>query len=270
MLVGAAACDSQTRRPLINENPSALLSAAWLQATQGKGEKNMVILPYKDRLELLAKYLQQLIMESLGKRFDRNGAEVLQGITVLGNKGATDQHSYIQQLRDGLPDFFATFISVGNDGQTSGLEVDPATTSGDYLNGFLQGTRAALAEAGRPSLTISVRTVDAFTVGFLIALFERAVGLYASLININAYHQPGVESGKIAAARVLNLQKLVLKKLAGSLGKEFDTPALADELAYAESLDDLFMVCEHLAANPVRKVMASGHGTARKFSMRAV
>jgi glucose-6-phosphate isomerase len=65
----------------------------------------MVVLPYKDRLELFSKYLQQLIMESLGKALNRDGNAVHQGITVLGNKGATDQHSYIQQLRDGLNDF---------------------------------------------------------------------------------------------------------------------------------------------------------------------
>ena len=76
----------------------------------------MVILPYKDRLELFSKYLQQLVMESLGKELDLNKRVVNQGITVFGNKGSTDQHSYIQQLRDGLDNFFVTFIEVLNDG----------------------------------------------------------------------------------------------------------------------------------------------------------
>ena len=67
----------------------------------------MVILPYKDRLELFAKYLQQLIMESLGKEKDLNGDIVHQGISVYGNKGSTDQHAYVQQLREGVPNFFA-------------------------------------------------------------------------------------------------------------------------------------------------------------------
>ena len=87
----------------------------WYYAGNGKGEKNMIILPYKDRLELLSKYLQQLIMESLGKELDLDGKLVNQGITVLGNKGSTDQHSYIQQLRDGLNNFFVTFIEVLRD-----------------------------------------------------------------------------------------------------------------------------------------------------------
>ena len=59
-------------------------------------------------------------------------------------------------------------------------------------------------------MTITVPRVDARTVGALIALFERAVGFYATLVNINAYHQPGVEAGKKAAAAVLALQGKVL------------------------------------------------------------
>src|SRR4029079_9679018 len=106
--------------------------------------KNMVVLPYKDRLELFSKYLQQLIMESLGKSKDMSGKVVHQGITVLGNKGATDQHSYIQQLREGLDNFFVLFIRVLKDRKGKSMEVDPDVTSGDYLDGFFQGTRLAL------------------------------------------------------------------------------------------------------------------------------
>src|SRR5256885_1054963 len=86
----------------------------------------------------------------------------------------------------------------------------PPATAGAYLHGFLLGTRAALFETGRESLTITVPRVDARVVGGLIALFERAVGLYAGLVGVNAYHQPGVEAGKKAAASVLALQGKVL------------------------------------------------------------
>ena len=70
-------------------------------ATGGRGQKDMVVLPYKDRLLLFSRYLQQLVMESLGKRLNLKGERVDQGIAVYGNKGSTDQHAYIQQLRDG-------------------------------------------------------------------------------------------------------------------------------------------------------------------------
>src|SRR5437763_14778799 len=117
----------------------------WFYAVEGRGAKYIVILPYKERLALFSKYLQQLVMESLGKRLDREGKVVHQGIAVYGNKGSTDQHAYVQQLRDGLDNFFVTFIEVLRDRapERAGFFVEPGVTSGDYLSGFLQGTRRA-------------------------------------------------------------------------------------------------------------------------------
>src|SRR5262245_17423491 len=206
MLDGAAAMDRSTRVSDPAMNPAAMLALAWHHATEGKGRRDMVVLPYKDRLALFSRYLQQLVMESLGKERDLDGKEVHQGIAVYGNKGSTDQHAYVQQLREGVPNFFVTFLQVLVDGG-SGLEVEPGITSGDYLQGFLLGTRRARFEAGRPSILLTLREVSPASVGGLIALYERAVGLYASLIHVNAYHQPGVEAGKKAAASILALQK---------------------------------------------------------------
>src|SRR5205814_6539475 len=111
-LAGAAAMDERTRTPDATQNAAMLLALMWYYAGNGKGEKDMVILPYKDRLALFSKYLQQLVMESLGKEKDLEGNTVHQGIAVYGNKGSTDQHAYVQQLRDGVPNFFVTFIEV--------------------------------------------------------------------------------------------------------------------------------------------------------------
>ena len=203
MLAGARACDEVTRSAQTSRNPAALLAAMWFHAGGGRGAKDMVVLPYKDRLELFSKYLQQLVMESLGKELDLDGNVVNQGIAVYGNKGSTDQHAYVQQLRDGVNNFFVTFIEVLRDRRGASLAVDPGVTTGDYLAGFLLGTRQALHESGRESITITIQEVSPFSVGVLIALFERAVGFYASLVNINAYHQPGVEAGKKAATAVI-------------------------------------------------------------------
>ena len=224
-----------------------LLALMWYFAGNGKGQKDMVILPYKDRLVLFSKYLQQLVMESLGKERDLAGNIVHQGIAVYGNKGSTDQHAYVQQLREGVPNFFATFIEVRKDRNGTPFQVEPGVTSGDYLQGFLRGTRAALYENGRDSITISVPRVDAFIVGAMIALYERAVGFYASLININAYHQPGVEAGKKAAARILTLQG----KVRAALEAAKDAPKTAEEIATETESDpeDVFHVLNHLAAN---------------------
>jgi len=207
LLKGARLCDQATRSSDTPTNPAALMALMWHHATNGCGAKDLVLLPYKDRLLLFSRYLQQLIMESIGKQLDRNGRQVHQGLTVYGNKGSTDQHAYVQQLREGVHNFFVTFIEVLQDRQGESMEVEPGITSGDFLFGFLYGTRQALTEQGRASMTITVERLDARTVGSLIALFERAVGLYASLININAYHQPGVEAGKKAAGAVIDLQR---------------------------------------------------------------
>lgn len=209
LLAGAALCDEATRSRDLMRNPAALMAILWHQATGGAGRRDMVILPYCDRLGLLGRYLQQLIMESLGKRLDRQGKVVEQGLTVYGNKGSTDQHAYVQQLRDGLNNFFVTLVRVLDTEAANAfasIEVEPGVTAADYLDGFLLGTREALSENGRPSMTLTLPRVDARSVGALIALFERAVGIYASLIGVNAYHQPGVEAGKKAAAAILVLR----------------------------------------------------------------
>lgn len=260
-LAGARDMDQATRASETLENPALLLALMWFQATGGKGAKDMVVLPYKDRLVLFSKYLQQLVMESLGKEKDLDGKTVHQGIAVYGNKGSTDQHAYVQQLRDGINNFFATFIEVREAGGAR-VEVEPGFTSGDFLQGFLRGTRAALTEGGRESITVSIARVTPATLGALIALYERAVGFYATLVNVNAYHQPGVEAGKKAAARLLELQSKALQALA-SAGK----PATAEAIAQSIAADpeDTYHVLNHLAANGSAKVTRGANAAADLF-----
>jgi glucose-6-phosphate isomerase len=265
LLEGAKSMDVVTRNTATTENPAALLALMWYYATDGKGSKDMVILPYKDRLQLFSKYLQQLIMESLGKEFDLKGKVVNQGIAVYGNKGSTDQHAYIQQLREGVPNFFATFIEVLKDRDEPEFEVDPGITAGDYLKGFLLGTRAALHEKGRQSITITVNEVNPFTVGLLIALYERAVGLYASLVGVNAYHQPGVEAGKKAASDILDIQRAVVAELEKHRDKTFSAEELAARVGMEEETEHIFKIVEHLAANPSRGIIRTGIGTNSAF-----
>jgi len=245
LLEGAAACDAATRVHETRRNPAALMALMWYAATGGKGKKDLVVLPYKDRLLLFSRYLQQLVMESLGKRLDLDGRLVEQGIAVYGNKGSTDQHAFVQQLRDGINNFFVTFVRVLESGG-SPVEVEPGVTAGDYLHGFLLGTREALYGNGRESMTITVGRVDARTIGALIALFERAVGLYASLIHINAYHQPGVEAGKKAAAAVLGLQAAAHAALSGAPQTAGQIASAIGDLSSAESI---YLLLEHLASN---------------------
>ncbi|MDY5583906.1 MAG: glucose-6-phosphate isomerase [Candidatus Merdousia sp.] len=264
MLAGAAAMDKATRATKIAKNPAALLALMWYKCTGGKGLKDMVILPYKDRLLLLSRYLQQLIMESLGKELDLDGNKVEQGISVYGNKGSTDQHAYVQQLRDGVNNFFATFIEVLSDRKGASPEVAAGETAGDYLQAFLLGTREALSAKGRDSITLTVKDCSPQTVGMLIALYDRAVGFYASLVNINAYHQPGVEAGKKAAGHILEIKAKILAALSESQEKSVEE--IAAEIKLENETELVFKVLVHLISNPLTGVkVASGNGFDRKF-----
>ena len=95
--------------------------------------------------------------------------------------------------------------------------------------------------------------MNAFNVGVLIALYERAVGFYGSLVNINAYHQPGVEAGKKAASKLLQLQNQVREQLSAS-GQS------AEVIAHSLGADpeDVFHVLRHLASNDPDVQVAKG------------
>lgn len=246
-LAGAARMDDVTRGTTTADNPAALLALYWYHATDGRGEKDMVVLPYKDRLALFSRYLQQLVMESLGKEKDLDGKTVEQGISVYGNKGSTDQHAYVQQLRDGVNNFFVVFIEVLKDGGNHSFEVEDQVTAGDYLSGFYQGTRKALYDKGRMSATLTIGDVTAETLGALIALFERAVGFYATLVNVNAYHQPGVEAGKKAAAEIIDTQKKLLNFAKEKPGYKGNAAAWAKETG--TDAEAVFITLRHLAKN---------------------
>nr|MCU0791519.1 glucose-6-phosphate isomerase [Opitutaceae bacterium] len=264
MLAGAAAMDVVTRSTVTKENPAALLALMWHYETAGKGLKDMVILPYKDRLLLFSRYLQQLVMESLGKEFDLQGKVVNQGIAVYGNKGSTDQHAYVQQLREGVNNFFVTFIEVLKDRAGASMQVEPGITTGDYLLGFYLGTRDALSEKDRHSVTVTVNELNARSLGLMIALYERAVGFYASLVGINAYHQPGVEAGKKAATGVITLQQKLVAALSAAPGKAFTAEAAASAVGGSPEL--AYKILEHLAANGALKKQAGNPWFASTYS----
>ncbi len=228
---GSRDMDAWTRRE--DANPAAALAAAWVAT----GERNLVIEPYADRLRHLGRYLQQLIMESVGKSHHRDGRPAHHGRTVYGNKGSADQHALVQQLRDGPDDIFVHFVEVAANATTSPVMQDAA----DIQFSLLYGTRAALDGVGRPTVGITLPSVDAASLGALIALFERTVGLYSELMDINAYHQPGVEAGKRAAKDLIEDMKRIQAALT-------EAPQTAQVIAAALNMDPLatWRACWHL------------------------
>lgn len=255
LLAGARRCDAVCRKEQLEENPAALMTLMWYWLTQGRGGRQLVMLPYKDRLELLTKYLQQLVMESLGKERDLDGRVVRQGITVLGNKGSTDQHSYVQQLLEGPDNFFVTFIQVLKERAGTSPLVGENSTSGDYLQAFLMGTRKALTLKGRASITITIEELNSFAIGVLLALFERTVSMYAYLVNINAYHQPAVELGKTGAGEIIALKNQLLSHLQQHPKRRFRVEELAAQLGRETETELLFQLLVYLAANKNRGII---------------
>ncbi|CAK7347232.1 unnamed protein product [Dovyalis caffra] len=230
----------------LRNNPAALLALCWYWASDGVGSKDMVVLPYKDSLLLFSRYLQQLVMESLGKEFDLDGNQVFTlKIAVISICHMIFKIKAL--LRDRPP---------GHD-----WELEPGVTCGDYLFGMLQGTRSALYANDRESITVTVQEVTPRSVGALIGLYERAVGIYASLVNINAYHQPGVEAGKKAAGEVLALQKRVLAVLNEASCKEPVEPLTLEEVAdrchAPQDIEMIYKIIAHMAAND-RALIAEG------------
>ena len=238
----------------------------WYHATGGKGRKDMVVLPYKDRLLLFSRYLQQLVMESLGKQLDLDGKRVDQGIAVYGNKGSTDQHAYVQQLRDGVNNFFVDVRPGAGRRAARPLEVEPGVTAGDYLHGFLLGTREALFENDR-AVDDDHRAAGRCPHGRRPdrAVRARRRLLRARWSNINAYHQPGVEAGKKAAAAVLALQAKVVAALSAD-------PQTAEQIAVAagspDEIEAVNSILMHLAANGRAKVSDEIVPEQRTFPLR--
>ncbi len=249
-LAGAAAMDEHTRSEDTADNAAMALALMWHHAGNGRGLKDMVIIPYCDQLDLMSKYLQQLVMESLGKEFELGNETVVnQGIAVYGNKGSTDQHAYVQQLRDGLANFFVTFIEVQNTRGGESIVVDElGSTAGDYLQGFLRGTRNALFEKERQSITITLSQLNAHSLGAMIALFERAVSFYASLVKVNAYHQPGVEAGKKAAGDFLDMLSRVKQHLTETGSSGVCAEDMGSNLGESD-IESIYHCLNHLAGN---------------------
>ena len=255
-IAGFLRMDELTRVTDALKNPAMMLAAMWYIAGNGKGDRNMVIVPYSDRLVLLSRYLQQLVMESLGKELDLDGKLCYQGLNVFGNKGGTDAHAFIQQLNDGRDDFFATFIEILADAQK--LPLEGGNDMGDYLHGFCAGLSEALRSKNRQTISIKLPRLTVYELGMIIALYERAVAVYAEFININAFHQPGVQAYKLAANGELELKAKLSEALKNMAGFTGDAAAVAEKAGVPASAAPVEGWLRRMAANGEIKAEFNG------------
>lgn len=229
MLDGACAMDEHFRHAPLGENMPVLLALIGVWQRNFLHAESYAILPYSQALARFPAYLQQLEMESNGKRVDRDGRTVDYATApiIWGEPGTNGQHAFYQLLHQGTSIVPADFIAVIEseypiaDHQAKLLANCLAQTEA-----LLQGKGLAQAEAGlhqaglsqedikalaphkvfpgnRPTNTLLLRRLDAKTLGALIALYEHKVFVQGIVWNINSFDQWGVELGKQLATPIL-------------------------------------------------------------------
>ncbi|WP_137126716.1 glucose-6-phosphate isomerase [Roseomonas sp. HF4] len=229
LLAGARAMDEHVLSAPLADNLPALLALAEVWHVDALGYPARAVLPYDERLARLPAHLQQLEMESLGKRVALDGSLLARasGPVVFGEPGTNAQHSFMQLLHQGTTPVPADIILVANPDHphadshrkllANGLAQAEALLRGKDAAAVEAEMRAAGADAAavarllphrvfpgdRPSALILLPRLDAFTLGQLVALYEHKVACLGALWGINPFDQWGVELGKQLAGGVL-------------------------------------------------------------------
>jgi glucose-6-phosphate isomerase len=207
LLDGARDMDTRCQNESLTRNPAAML-ATLLVHFGAHNKPNHVLMPYSNRLSLMADWYCQLWAESLGKNTDLDGNAITTGFTPIKALGATDQHSQVQLYRQGPNDKVFGFLRV-KDHAPLDLTIPPGNnieslsylenaTLGTLLNAEHNATAYALTKSQRPNYTIEFPTVDAFHIGAFFQLWQIATAYAGSMLHINPYDQPAVETAKQA------------------------------------------------------------------------
>ena len=204
LLAGAAATAERCAGDSLRANIAGVFATLQYLADTKLGRHVQVLMPYADPLRDLADWYVQLWAESLGKHRVTGDDGV--GPTPLAALGATDQHSQVQLFMEGPPDKTVSFITVAEESvrvEIPRLHADVKELAylgghglGELLDIEQRATAGALAQRGRPNLTIQVDRVDAWHLGALFMLLEIATIYAGELYGVNPLDQPGVELGK--------------------------------------------------------------------------
>jgi glucose-6-phosphate isomerase len=210
LLAGAADMAETIGATTAWDNPACLFAGVHYLEDTVYGRRVCVMMPYSARLRDVSDWYRQLWAESLGKSVDRQGRRVTVGPLPVKALGVTDQHSQLQLYAEGPDDKVITFLGVGDFAQTVMIP-EPGAGAGAEALGYLSGhtlaelmwaeqkaTAWALAQKGRPSLTITLPRVDAFSIGSLLYMLQMATAVAGELYDVDAFDQPGVELSKKA------------------------------------------------------------------------
>ncbi|QWD04990.1 glucose-6-phosphate isomerase [Polynucleobacter paneuropaeus] len=207
-LAGAHAMDLHFRSAPLEENLPVIMALALLYQQQTHDIKSFAAIPYADALDGFPKWLQQLDMESNGKRVGRDGKPVkFSSPVVFGSSGSNAQHSYFQLFHQGTEIIPIDFIAV----RKPMSDRPEAVAHHRILLSNCLAQAQALAHGKdaknpnevypgkRPSNLLLLPELNAFYLGALLALYENRTVALGALWNINSFDQPGVELGKILA-----------------------------------------------------------------------
>lgn len=210
MLAGAAEMDEHVLRTPLEHNLAAwhALTAVWNR--NGLGYATQAVHAYDERLKLLSNYLQQLVMESLGKSVRTDGSPV--GVDTVpvwwGGAGTDTQHSFFQALHQGTSIVPSDFIGVVRSDAPfaenhRALHANLLAQTEAFANGQASDDPHRAYAGGRPSTTILLDALTPYSFGALLALYEHSVFLQSVVWGVNAFDQFGVELGKQVASRLL-------------------------------------------------------------------
>lgn len=201
-LQGARDVDTYCKQVNINENP-AFVNAGLKYMAYLKGIDIEVFMPYYMRLKSLSEWYVQLLAESLGKRFDRNGNEVNYGRTPIVAVGTTDMHAQTQQHQEGKRNKIVQFLEIGsveNDimvknpfSELEMLNKKDGLKMHEVLKIALQANEAALNSDNRYNAKFTLPQLNEYYLGQLMYFLMLSVAYEGEIANVDAYNQPGVE-----------------------------------------------------------------------------
>ncbi len=205
-LDGAKDMDKACQNDDIWQNPAMLNAALKFAASEKHGRDIEVMMPYGDYLKSVSEWYIQLLAESLGKQFNKEGKEVCYGRTPLVAVGTTDMHSQTQQHQEGKLNKVVQFVKIekwANDlvipntfPEAKKLADISGVTMSEALEVARQSNADALASNKRYNACFALPELNAYHLGELLYMLAMSVAYEGELADVDAFNQPGVESYK--------------------------------------------------------------------------